>query len=97
MHFLCQPVRSRLTLPCHQNKETTAHYKVQASNIHPQPKFSVNHLIGIDFAFISHRLHLVAAMVSRQGQLKVLLIRGLVVETHNVRKICCQFVVSIYP
>jgi cytidine deaminase len=54
-------------------------------------------MIGIDFAFTHYSPHSVAVMASGQRQRKAILIRGLAVETHKVRKTCCQFIVPFYP
>jgi len=67
-----------------------------ADKPHPQPQQTVNHMIGMDFAFTHYSPYLAAVMASRQGQRKVFLIRGLAVETHNVHKTCCQFMVPFY-
>jgi hypothetical protein len=68
-----------------------------ANKSHPQHQRTVNHMIGMNFAFTHYSPYLAAVMASRQGQKKVFLIRGLVVETHNVHKTCRQFIVPFYP
>jgi len=88
------PTSSILPRPAMPSK--TSEKCPTANKHHPQPRQTANRMIGMDFAFTHHSPYLVAVMASRQGQRKVFLIRGLAVETHNIHKTCCQFIVPFY-